>query len=190
MRLRIIDRDHLLAVLSREEAESLGMFEAGGGPFRFNSFRSRLAAAKILSSACSRGFVCHGRRITLRVLPSPQEHILLLFCLEAPRRRRFRIKYGTTPTVFRLPDAGTLLDLLERLQNAPVAAGTAFSVYRLGPAYAVVCAPPLSARRGLCALLGDYGSCLGRGAALAAFAEEHGELLLRLPPGQKGANNK
>ena len=83
MKLKILDDDHLLAILTAQEAETLGIFEADRTmPLRFHSFHSRLAAAKILSIACSGGFACEGRRITLRALPSQdEERVLLLFTL-------------------------------------------------------------------------------------------------------------
>lgn len=183
MKLKIIDPDHLLAVLTQEEAQSLGMFEADGHcPLRFSSFHSRLAAARILSIACSRGFACENRRITLRVLPSEDESILLLFTLEKHRRRTFRIKHREEPAVFRLENAGVLLDALERLRQMPAAFGVEFCVYRLETSYALVFSPPVTARKGLFTLLGEYGGCLGKGTALAAFAAEHGQFLLRFCP--------
>ena len=156
MKLKIIDPDHLLAVLTQEEAQSLGIFEADVHcPLRFSSFHSRLAAARILSIACSRGFACENRRITLRVLPSEDENILLLFTLEKPRRRTFRIKHKEEPTVFRLETAGVLLDAAERLRRSPAALGVEFRIYRLEPGYVLVFSPPVTARKALFTLLGE-----------------------------------
>ena len=183
MKLKIIDPDHLLAVLTQEEAQTLGILEADRGcPLRFSSFHSRLAAARILSIACSRGFACENRRITLRVLPSAEDQVLLLFTLEKPQRRTFRIRHRAEPAAFAIENAGVLLDVLDRLRRTPAAAETEFLLYKLEKTYALVFAPPATARRVLFTLLGEYGACLGRGTALAAFAAEHGRLLLQFLP--------
>lgn len=183
MKLKIIDPEHLLAMLTREEAQTLGILEADRGcPLRFNSFHSRLAAARILSIACSRGFACENRRITLRVLPSAEDQVLLLFTLEKPRRRTFRIRHRPAPAAFAIENADVLLDVLDRLRRTPAAAETEFLLYRLEKTYALVFAPPATARRALFTLLGEYGTCLGRGTALAAFTAEHGRLLHRFTP--------
>ena len=183
MKLKIIDPDHLLAVLTREEAQTLGIFEADGhSTLRFSSFHSRLAAARILSIACSRGFACEDRRITLQALPSRDESILLLFTLEKSRRRTFRIKHKADPVAYRLETADALLAVWKRLGCFPVE--TECTLYRWGPGYALVLCAPVTARRGLHLLLGEYGTCLGKGTALAAFVAEHGQLLWQFSPGK------
>ena len=84
--------------------------------------------------------------------------------------------------MFRLETAGVLLDAAERLRRSPAALGVEFRIYRLEPGYVLVFSPPVTARKALFTLLGEYGACLGRGAALAAFAAEHGRLLQRFCP--------
>lgn len=178
MKLKIIDDDHLLAILTASEAETLGIFEADRTlPLRFHSFHSRLAAAKILSIACSGGFDCEGRRITLRALPSQDERVLLLFTLERRQRQCYRIKHTPEPVLFRIADAGAVLDLLERLRTHPAGKKVPFQLYKLGDGYGLVFSAPVTLRRSLLVLLGEYGEYAGKGAAVAAFAAEHGLLL-------------
>lgn len=179
MKLKILDDDHLLAILTAQEAETLGIFEADRTmPLRFHSFHSRLAAAKILSIACSGGFACEGRRITLRALPSQdEERVLLLFTLEKRRRQCYRIKHTPEPVLFRVADAGAVLDLLFRLRTHPAGGRVPFLLYRLGRGYGLIFSAPVTLRRSLLILLSEYGEYGGKGAAVAAFAAEHGELL-------------
>lgn len=179
MKLKILDDDHLLAILTAHEAETLGIFEADRTlPLRFHSFHSRLAAAKILSIACSGGFDCEGRRITLRALPSEDdERVVLLFTLERRRRQCYRIKHTPEPVLFRFADAGAVLDLLDRLHSHPLGEKTPFSLYRFGRGYGLVFSAPVTVRRPLTVILREYGEYTGKGAVAAAFAAEHGTLL-------------
>lgn len=184
MRWKLLDARHLLVVLTKEEARTLGLNGFGGA-------RARLAAARILSVVGGGAFLAEGQHVLLRMLPAAVDRTVLLFTLQAPYRRCYRVRSRPIPLVFRVEGADAVLGLWERLPALPCASAAVQWYHLEKDRYAVVVRVSRVRHRRIALLLAEYGTYCGSGEAAAAFAAEHGRLLqkktARIPGPSEGA---
>ena len=174
MKVQIFDSSRVLVVLSREEAQALGL----GGALSWNSLRCRLAAAHVFSEISRRyRLPLRNRRILLRASEVVSGETVLFFTLQKGRILRLAEKHLLAVyECCRADDLFRAAAVIGRLAASPG------ELYRWpssqeGPCWRLIVPVTLGQYPALRCALGEYARFRGGGASYAAYTREHGILL-------------
>ena len=171
MKIKSIDPNHLLVVLSPTETDFFGIRPET----QWQNLHTRLTVAKIFAVACDHAaFSARRAKISIRITASREGDTLLLF--SASPRKRYRIKNSSDPMVYLFHNPGDLIDAAGHLYRAKADCGRA-ALFLQKNQYWLIVTPRFSQRIKSSLILREYGTLCDRGKESAAAVQEHGRLL-------------
>lgn len=187
MNVKALDGDHLLVILTAQEAAALG-FDCTA--LRKHPLASRLTIARLFVLACERAHfsLCRSAaeffervaKVGLHAMRTVEGQWVLVFraypnASGKAARRTYRVKTPGGPYCYRMACCGALLNALERFCAAGL--DCACQIVSCQQGFFLIVSPKCRDFAAVQGLAGEYGRLWGKGRAARAFLLEHGRLL-------------
>ena len=113
MRVKTVDREHLMVILSPLESDCLGIRP----DMALQTFRVKFVISRIFAVACSCcNFSVRGERVDIRILLHKTGETILFF--SEPKNKKYRLKEEQNSFICIFSDMDALISLMARIRSA------------------------------------------------------------------------